>query len=218
MKCPHCGTAINVSHEVNEFSTEDEKTGDPIIALDISFCPECSKPIINMEYGKIIRRYPNGSPCWEAESSQLIFPQTVAVRILSKHIPSMYQISFHEAERVLPISAKASATLSRYLLQMILHEELKIKKRNLDEELQELENSSSVPTSLVTILQIMRKIANFGAHPKKSTNSAEIIDVEPHEAEVMLDLIEELFDYVFVKPAQKQEFIRMAKEKYGVEV
>ena len=67
------------------------------------------------------------------------------------------------------------------------------------------------------MLQVFRKVANFGAHPKKSTNSKEIIDIEKGEADVMLELIEELFDYVFIKPKRQEEILKKISEKYGIE-
>ncbi|MBQ9423245.1 MAG: DUF4145 domain-containing protein, partial [Pyramidobacter sp.] len=108
------------------------------------------------------------------------------------------------------------ATLSRYLLHMILHEELKIKEHTLAEEIEKMEALNRVPSELVEMLHIMRKVANFGAHPKKSTNSAEIVDIEPGEAEIMLDLLEELFDFVFVKPKKLEQFKKVSQEKYGI--
>ena len=100
---------------------------------------------------------------------------------------------------------------------MVLHEELSIKKKNLEEELSELERQQIVSAKLVKMLQVFRKVANFGAHPKKSTNSDEILEVAQGEAEIMLDLLEELFDCVFVKPKQQEQFLAEVKEKYGIE-
>ena len=104
-----------------------------------------------------------------------------------------------EALQVNSISPRASATLSRYLLQNILHEELKISKRNLADEISELEKVPSIPSTLIAMLQVFRKVANFGEKTKKSTNSSEIVDIEKGEADIMLELIEKLFDFVFIK-------------------
>ena len=218
MRCPHCGTAFFAETTSNMVSTERERTGDPIIKLIVSFCPECNRPIINMERGIIEGHYGDGSPRRSVLDTMQIYPAYGTARQLNAAIPNEYVARFQEAEQVLPISPRASATLSRYLLQMVLHESLGIKKKDLEKELDELQNRQGIPSTLVTVLQIMRKVANFGAHTKKSANSAEIVDVEPSEAEVMLDLLLELFDYVFVKPAQKEAFIATAKEKYGVEI
>ena len=146
----------------------------------------------------------------------LIYPQFSNRKTLSDTIPEKYVQLFQESEQVNNISPRASATLSRYLLQMLLHEELHIHKRNLEDEIKELEGSNNIPTKLVTMLQVMRRVANFGAHPKKSTNSNEIVEVEAGESAVMLDLLEEVFDYIFVKPKQQELFLKGIEEKYGI--
>ena len=46
---------------------------------------------------------------------------------------------------------------------------------------------------------------NFSAHPTKSTNTGEIIDVEPGEAEWNLDVLELLFDHYFVAPEKLKQ-------------
>ncbi len=46
----------------------------------------------------------------------------------------------------------------------------------------------------------MRNIGNFAAHPTKSDSSGEIVDVEPGEADWLLETLEGLFDFYFVQP------------------
>jgi hypothetical protein len=48
----------------------------------------------------------------------------------------------------------------------------------------------------------VRHIGNIAAHPIKSKNPGEIIEVEPGEAEWLLDILEGLFDFYFVQPAK----------------
>jgi hypothetical protein len=38
----------------------------------------------------------------------------------------------------------------------------------------------------------------------KTTNTGEIVEVEPQEAEWLLSLLEQLFDFYFVQPARAQ--------------
>ena len=47
----------------------------------------------------------------------------------------------------------------------------------------------------------MRNVGNFAAHLLKDTNTGEIVEVEPGEAEWLLDVLEGLFDFYFVQPA-----------------
>lgn len=218
MKCPHCGTAMRLWTDSCEISTEHEREGDPIVSVEIGFCPECNEPIIDLETGVITGVYPGGSPEWKVKGKERIFPVHTSVPKLDGAIPEKYADQYYESYRVLPISPKASATLSRYLLQMVLHEELGIKKRNLEEEINELEEREIVSAALAKMLQVFRRIANFGAHPKKSTNSNEIVEIEKGEAEIMLDLLQELFECIFVKPKQQEAFLESIKVKYGIEV
>ena len=218
MKCPHCGTSIHLWTDRRELSTEQEKDGDPIVSVEVGFCPECNLPIITLEYGFIHGFYPNHAPKWTAIKKEQIYPSTTFVAQLSPDVPQKYANEYYEAAQVLFMSPKASATISRYLLQLVLHEELNIQKRNLEEEIKELEQKDIVSGNLAKMLQVFRKVANFGAHPKKSTNTGEIVAVEKGEAEIMLDILRELFDCLFVKPRQQQDFLNEIKEKYGIEV
>jgi hypothetical protein len=52
-------------------------------------------------------------------------------------------------------------------------------------------------------LDALRTVGNFAAHPMKSTNTGEVVDVEPGEAEWMLDLLDDVFDQYFVGPAKR---------------
>ena len=80
-------------------------------------------------------------------------------------------------------------------------DEFKIKKRNLDMEIQEVLDSKILPSHTADALDAVRQIGNFATHPQKSTNTGEILDVEEGEAEWSLDVIESLFDHCFVQPA-----------------
>ena len=97
-------------------------------------------------------------------------------------------------------SAKASAALSRRCLQHVLREKARVKKSNLADEIQQVLDSRKLPSHLAEGIDAVRNIGNFGAHPIKSTNTGEIVDVEPGEAEWNLDVLEGLFDFYFVQP------------------
>ena len=214
MKCPYCNTAIYL--EWDGYLVEDRNKRSEGYEINYEFCPDCGNLIIQFEHGRIYKNKDGYSELGSIDREQIVYPFFPNGKILSKHVPEKYAKLYRESEQVNSISPRASATLSRYMLQMILHEEMHISKRNLEEELKELESKSNVPSSLVTMLQVMRRVANFGAHPKKSTNSNEIVEVENGESDVMLELLVELFDYIFVKPKQQEEFLKRVEEKYGI--
>ena len=69
------------------------------------------------------------------------------------------------------------------------------------DEIQQLIDSGKLPSDLSESIDAVRNIGNFAAHPMKSQHSGEIIEVELGEAEWTLDVLEELFDFYFVRPA-----------------
>lgn len=110
---------------------------------------------------------------------------------------------YQEACLVLADSPKASAALSRRCLQHLLRDHFKVKNGNLYDEIGQI--LPSLPSYLAEALDAVRAIGNFAAHPLKSTNSGEVVDVEPGEAEWSLDVLESLFDFCFVQPAVMQK-------------
>lgn len=225
MKCPYCGIGISANWDewMEDCYPVPAKNGDfdegyKIISV---FCPECNNYIIRLQHGTGYSSYDsysqNYSDLDKIDNEVLLYPKFPIAKQISLYVPEVYRNLYTEAQQVNSISPRASATLSRYLLQTILHEELSIKKKNLVEEIDALEKEQNISSNLITMLQVMRRIANFSAHPKKSTNTNEIVEIEQGESDVMLEIIEELFDYVFVKPKQREEFLKNISEKYGIE-
>ena len=62
--------------------------------------------------------------------------------------------------------------------------------------------SGSLPSDLSEAMDPVRIIGNLAAHPFKNKRTGEVVDVESGEAEWLLDTLEELFDYYFVRPAR----------------
>lgn len=222
MKCPHCG--IGISEEWDKWHyichpvpARNHKYDEAYNIITV-FCPDCKKIIIKLQhgYGYEKDRF-NNETIVEVEKEEILYPKVPIEKHFFNSIPKRYAEIYSEASQISTISPRASATLSRYLLQNILHEELNIKKKTLAEEISALESNKDIPSNLVEILQVFRRVANFGAHPKKSTHSHEIIDVEKNEADVMLIILEELFDYVFIKPKKRDEFKKSVAEKFGIE-
>jgi hypothetical protein len=82
-----------------------------------------------------------------------------------------------------------------------LREKAGTRKKDLNDQIQEVIDSKRLPTHLAAAIDAVRVLGNFAAHPLKSQNTGEIIEVEPGEAEWSLDTLEGLFDFYFVQPA-----------------
>jgi hypothetical protein len=160
--------------------------------VNLQRCPHCFEAIIFLQ-----RVFADNA---EMGPKTLVYPLT-AERPVPSEVPDPYRQDFVEASRVLPISPKASAALSRRCLQAVLREQAKTKAKDLFDQIEEVTNSGKLPSHVADDLHAVRNIGNFAAHPLKSTSSGAIIDVEAGEAEWNLDVLELLFDFYFVQPA-----------------
>jgi len=130
---------------------------------------------------------------------------------LNQEIPGEYAERYQKAHDILNICPEASAASSRKCLELILLNVLGAKKLNLFDKLNEVEDEISF--ALFKKLHYLREIGNFGAHPRKNTHTAELLPVEPGEAEYCLELLLELFDECFVKPKKRENVKKMIDEK-----
>jgi len=76
-----------------------------------------------------------------------------------------------------------------------------VRTSDLADEIQQVLDSKSLLTHLAEAIDAVRNIGNFAAHPIKSKSTGEIVEVQPGEAEWLLDTLEGLFDFYFVQPA-----------------
>lgn len=130
-------------------------------------------------------------------SDQMIQPLGSSRPLPPAEVPEAIARDYEEACQVEPLSKKAAAALARRCLQNMLHDK-GIKKTNLEKEIEEA--MSSLPSHLSDDIDAIRHVGNFAAHPLKSTNSGEIVEVEPEETEYLLDTLYDLFDHYYVRP------------------
>jgi len=189
-QCPHCGKAV-------QFAVGDETPlrgqrglGKPTgYAIRWVQCPACNKITIVLEQG-----VPSTDPV-----EQVIYPLCTQRAPVPPEVPATIKIDYEEAAMVLPLSPKGSAAISRRCLQTVLVDAGKATKKNLSDQIDEV--TPKLPAYLEKVLDQVRVIGNFSAHPLKDTNSGAIVDVELGEAEWNLDVLDELFDFYYVKPA-----------------
>jgi Domain of unknown function (DUF4145) len=173
--------------------------------LSYTTCAACQKIVLELGHGQIARN-PQGRDVVVGVPVQMriVHPKAVSRSLLPAEVPTEFTVDYSEACLVLPDSENASAALSRRCLQHLLREKSGAKKGDLTNEIQQVLDSGKLPTYLAEDLDAIRNIGNFAAHPVKATNSGAIVDVEPHEAEWLLNVLEGLFDFYFVQPARAQ--------------
>lgn len=129
----------------------------------------------------------------------LIWPRHPVMKPLSPLVVADIATDCAEAWNVLADSPKASAALSRRLLQRILVE--KGGARQGDDFSAQIDAVlSTVPSYLQKPLDGIRTVGNFAAHPLKSKSAGTIFDVEPGEAEWSLSTLEDVIDFYYVRP------------------
>jgi hypothetical protein len=197
MKCPHCLVAFHDS-ETQHFLGADV---DGNWYAKSSECPVCKKKVFFLENYIAVMK-PDLTK-WESKlvSRVLFRPKGVSRTPVPSEVPDDIAEDYKESCLVLADSPKASAALSRRCLQNILRSSAKVKLGNLANEIQQVLDSSALPTYLAESIDSIRNIGNFAAHPLKSQQSGDILPVEPGEAEWNLDVLEMLFDFYYVQPA-----------------
>jgi hypothetical protein len=191
MDCPHCSKAFHPQFQQASVSFNIFEA-----VLYHQNCPGCNLPIVDV----FARRINNASSVLIPR--QTIYPLNKSTRQISSDVPEPYRQAFIEADLVLPISAKASAALSRRIVQALLRDKAGTTAKELFDQIEEVINNKILPSFIADQLHAVRQVGNFAAHEIKDKATGEIIDVEPGEAEWTITVVEALLDFYFVEPAK----------------
>lgn len=205
MICNHCGIAFKeqggFTHQFRNFDFAQR------FSVERQDCPQCLRSNIYLHI--------------ETESEldgsvdiqcRLIEPLSSKQGSLPTDVPQYFRESFSESSQVLEISPKASAALSRRLLEGILVENGAPAGKNLFQQIEHAV-SNGVPSYISDELDYIRQIGKFAAHAKSNRATGEIIDVDKDEAEAILAIIELLFDHYYVMPAKAKRRHQQLEEK-----
>lgn len=194
MKCPHC--TIHFAEEwVESWIYKHRGQGGVIAKSRVCQCPACSDHVIDL-----------GFPTEDGLVAEWsgFYPRGANRGPVPPEVPTMIAADYVEACNVLPISAKASAALSRRCLQAMLRAhgyKAKDLAKEIDLLLNEADTRKAIPETLRVTIDGVRNFGNFSAHPITDVTSLQIIDVEEHEAEWCLEILEECFQHFYVRPA-----------------
>lgn len=204
MKCPHCTIHFHDNWICGWFFRQSDTPmketyqveGNLFWAYRSAVCPACKN--VTLQFAVTDGRQ-NAVKDW-----QQIHPIGANRGPVSPDVPSEIAEDYIEACNVLPISAKASAALSRRCLQNMLHAHSYRDRdlaREIDLLLNEPDPKKALPHRLRETIDSIRNFGNFSAHPIDDKTTLQVIDVDPHEAEWCLETIEELFEHFYVGPA-----------------
>lgn len=215
-RCPYCNH--NAIIDSNNISTQDlkfdmnNKDGHIGLRTSVIVCPnpDCKEYEIEVFLAEVTKKpgyVPHINANQKIESWKLK-PNSMA-KLFPTYIPEVLRKDYEEACLIRDLSPKASATLSRRCLQGIIRDfwGIKIDKPTLFKEINAIEDK--VDPLLWEALHDIRSIGNIGAHMEQDINK--IIDVEPEEAQLLIELIELLFEECYVTRHQRQKKLEAIK-------
>jgi Domain of unknown function (DUF4145) len=204
MKCPHCGVHFYDNWRMGEIARE-KYTGwfyrtalcPGCTQITIELCPPLRSDVMEQidqltldEKEKTLERLGQWRQVYPIGSNRGPVPPEVPKPIAANYV---------EACQVLPLSAKASAALSRRCLQAMLNAN-GYKGNDLAKQVDQL-LSAGLPTHIQKTVDAIRQFGNFSAHPVNDITTLQIIDVDPEEAEWCLEILEALLEHFYVAPA-----------------
>ena len=207
MECPYCGVRFSLAGvPTGEWFAQPDRSphrrsyptshaDDRLYKITYHRCPDCDRQIMWLIETEIDDSEPLAQ--FREVSTTLLFPKH-RIKQLPDAVPEQFAIHFREAHDTLPISERASAALSRRSLQDLIRQMEGITKSTLHEEIKELLARHSLPRYLADDLDAVRAVGNFAAHPIKDTNTGQIVEVEPCEAQWTLQILEKLLIFYFV--------------------
>lgn len=210
-RCPHCWHTVcflSVGNDVPDFlkvydTPRDDTYPDPPKVVVFCRCPACDQIVIQLgqeEAEDLDSRYPYPGVRFQKKRMHDLWPQTEH-RPVPDEVPKPIAADYLEASKILRLSPKSSAALSRRCLQAMLTDQ-GYTQHNLVQQIQAA--MPSLPKHLQRIDQV-REFGNFAAHAAQDRATGEIIDVEPEAAEWMLTLLERCFVHFYVDPAEAAE-------------
>lgn len=197
-------TVVDESYQRTEYSS----------VVTFAPCVACGGLIATLSEVRVVHSgRPGDKPQRYEKLEELLFPRVKPSIHVPQEVPEAVAADYGEAVQVLPISPKASAALSRRILQRILNERFGLSDKSLFLEIQKFQQEHRPPTYLSEQLDAVRNIGNFAAHPLPDKATGEITDVEPGEAEWLIQTLEMMFDFAYVQPAKAAANKKALNEK-----
>ena len=203
MDCPYCQAIVPLTDDtfkdwcvsLQHYYASDPFKGrkEPDVFLHTLFCkcPKCGNTTI--------LAYPN-------DKSRLIPIKPLSfAKTFPDYVPLQVRKDYEEAFSIMNLSPKASATLARRCLQGIIRDFYNITENTLNGEICKLEKSGIVSPDIIETFNDLRKIGNIGAHMEKDVNY--IVDIDPNEAEILLNFIEYLIEQTYINRYKRQNML-----------
>ena len=229
-QCPYCGIGqvlsegenLHIHSELKAFVKESEHGDIGVQIISISCLnKDCKKLTLTVDLKKAwpmpVIGHHYGKPYLDRKSIQSwrLLPDSVA-KPQPDYIPASIKKDYEEACKIAHLSPNASAVLSRRCLQSMIRDFCKIKRKTLYAEITELEANvkdrkiPGVTEESIQSIDSIRKMGNIGSHMEKPTGI--LIDIEPDEATLLIQLIETLFKDWYVARYERQQRLKKIQD------
>ena len=215
--CPYCNhhtTIVDSNyHSDYTFMTIDNAEGHRKLISQFIVCPnkECNKFTLTLDLCDTVRVGGNIRAKSLLKTWNLI-PSSEA-KVFPSYIPQAIIADYNEACEIRDLSPKASATLARRCLQGMIRDFWGEKREKLTEEIDAIKDKID-PLTWKSI-NTVRKVGNIGAHMERDIDL--IVDVEPNEAQLLIQLIELLISEWYINRYERerklQEIVQMGEKK-----
>lgn len=220
--CPYCNrdqTIVYRNTSTKQFAFETVPSDEGFLGLEaraiICANPDCTKATISC---KIVSATIGVNGNYIPEETTVLSHHKLRPNSTSKpqpdYIPQVLRNDYYEACQIKDLSPKASATLARRCIQGMIRDFCGIREGTLFKEIEALKKlvdeggaPKGVSDESIDALHAIREIGNIGAHMEKDINV--IVDVDPNEAQVLIELIESLFEEWYVERQKRNN--RFAK-------
>jgi len=211
--CPYCNqvttiTDPNYSDSASSIATSKSEHGRIKLGHKAIACPnqKCKKLFLEV---RVSNANEYGSESTVIQKWSLL-PQSSA-KPQPTYIPEGITQDYYEACAILNLSPKASATLSRRCLQGIVRHFWELPDKNKGKLAAELKFiKDSVDEDTWVGIDAIVKVGNIGAHIENDVNY--VVDVEIAEADLLIELIEMLFEDWYVARQKRKDRAERAKQ------
>ena len=215
MQCPHCSIAFRDEWDRRPIKYDNMRDSNWYCIT--TMCPECHNPSIKI--GELPSS--TGIEILDGVRKALVkdrwvYPTSRRGRRFGDEVPDEFKTDYLEACGTLLISPRSSATMSRRIVEAVLRRQ-GYRGSSLQDRIEAVRNEPNpdkkLPVVLSRIIDAVREFGNFSAHEKKNLTTLQIVEVEPGEADLCLEIVEALFEHYYVRPVIDAKRLETVNEK-----
>jgi hypothetical protein len=211
--CGHCHHAVAFKEpeqraclafkQVIQGENEVDEERTHYFIMGICPRPRCQQATIIYRQEKITIY--QGDPQEDAEVLQerVIFPANSHRADLPEEVPASLRELFREAAAIEHLSPNGSAFLARRILEQTLRDRFGMPRAKLVNLIDKFLQEESASAALHQMMHDIREFGNIAGHPAQD-QQGEWTTIDPVEASYTLDVVAEVLDHIYVKPARRQ--------------